>query len=64
MRNKRKTKFRMIHDLGKNLIRKFTYNFYRKKTVTTIDAIYETLKDITTGANYKFPYGRTTSSQK
>ena len=40
------------------------FTIFTQKTVPTVDAIYETLKDISTGASYKFPYGRTTLYQK
>ena len=36
------------------------YNFYKNKTASTIDALYEKLKEILTGMHYEFPYGRTT----
>ena len=42
------------------LIRGVVYNFYKNKTAPNIDVLYETLKEISNGTHYEFPYGRNT----
>ena len=44
----------------KKLIREIIYNFYKNKTAPTIDALYEKLKEISTGAHNEFLYCRIT----
>ena len=52
-------KFKKVDDFWKKFIQETIYNFYKNKTAPTIDALYEKLKEISTGTHYEFSY-RTT----
>ena len=57
--NAKKSKYGKIDDFWEKWIRETSYNFYKNKTASTFDTLYEKIKDMSAGANTEFPYERT-----